>query len=111
MSSHPRMLPTVSAEVTEKGFENVTPLKPCFLTVPMTFAPYVQGRPMLMLNALWDRYIPKQATLNFWEGCGEPDITWLPATQATIWLEYPFISRKIAGFLKTTFGIQDRHSA
>ena len=99
------------AEVAEKGFENVTPTRQCFLTDPMTFAHYLRGRPVLMLNALWDKYIPREATLDFWEACGKPAITWFPATHATIWLWYPFISREIAGFLKSTFGGQDRRSA
>ena len=98
-SSYARYL----AEVAEKGFENVTPVRKSFLTDPMTFASYLQERPILMLNALWDKYIPRQATLDFWEACGKPSITWFPATHATIWLWYPVISRKIAGFLKATF--------
>ena len=103
--------PQYLADVTEKGFDNVTPLKQCFLTDTMTFAHCLQKRPILMINARWDKYIPKQATLEFWEASGKPDIVWLPATHATIWLEYPFIRRKITDFLKTTFRIQDRHSA
>jgi len=99
-SSYARYL----AEVAEKGFENVDPVRKSFLTDPMTFASYLRKRPVLMLNALWDEYIPRQATLDFWEACGKPAITWFPATHTTIWLWYPFISRKIAGFLRTTFG-------
>lgn len=99
------------AEVAEKGFENVIPVRKSFLTDPMTFASYLQKRPVLMLNALWDKYIPRQATLDFWEACGKPAITWFPATHATIWLWYPVISRKIAGFLKAAFGTQAGRSA
>lgn len=98
------------AEVAEKGLENVTPAKKSFLIDPMTFAPYLRERPVLMLNALWDEYIPREATLDFWEACSKPTITWFPATHSTIWLWYPFISRKIARFLRSTFGIQDRLS-
>ena len=92
-------------EVAEKGFEKVTPPRKSFLTDPMTFAPYLRGRPVLMLNALWDEYIPREATLDFWEACGKPAITWFPSTHASIWLWYPLISRKIARFLRSTFGM------
>ena len=96
------------AEIAEKGFENVIPVQKSFLTDPMTYASYLQRRPILMINALWDEAIPKQATLDFWEACGRPAITWFPATHATIWLWYPLIKRRIAGFLRSTFGMQDR---
>jgi fermentation-respiration switch protein FrsA (DUF1100 family) len=91
------------AEVAEKGFENVIPKRKNFLTDPLTFAPYLRERPILMLNALWDEYIPREATLDFWQACGRPAITWFPATHATIWLWYPLISWKIARFLHSTF--------
>lgn len=89
-------------QVAEKGFENVIPAEKRFLTDPMTFAPYLRQRPILMINARWDRVIPKEATIDFWEACGKPTITWLPGTHTTIWLWYPFISRKIARFLTAT---------
>ena len=98
------------AEVAEKGFENVTPVRKSFLIDPMTFASYLRGRPVLMLNALWDEYIPKEATLDFWEACGKPAISWFPGTHTTFWIWFPLIRRKIAHFLGETFGIGDGHS-
>jgi esterase/lipase len=92
-------------EVAEKGFENVNPARKSFLTDPMTFAHRLRQRPVLMINARWDEAISADATLDFWKECGEPNIIWLPGTHATIWLWYPFISRKIAGFLTATFGV------
>jgi esterase/lipase len=103
--------PQYLAEVAEKGFENVTPAKECFLTDSMTFASSLRKRPILMCNALWDGIIPRRATLDFWEACGKPAITWFPATHATICLWYPFISRKITSFLRATFGMQERYCA
>ena len=97
--------PQYLADIAEKGFGNVTPAKHCFLTDALTFAPYLRGRPILMLNALWDETIPKEATLDFWEACHQPSITWLPGTHVTFWLWYPIIERKIAGFLGSTFGM------
>jgi len=93
------------AEVAENGFEKVTPPRKNFLIDPMTFAPYLRGRPVLMLNALWDEYIPREATLDFWEACGRPAITWFPGAHTTFWLWYPLISRKIAHFLRSTFEV------
>lgn len=92
-------------EVAEKGLENVNLPRKSFLTDPMTFAHRLRQRPVLMINARWDEAISAEATLDFWRECGQPDIIWLPATHATIWLWYPFISRKIAGFLRATFGM------
>jgi len=92
-------------QVAKKGFENVIPTEKGFLTDPMTFAPYLQKRPILMINARWDWVIPKEATIDFWEVCGRPAITWLPGTHTTIWLWYPFISRKITRFLRAVLEI------
>lgn len=93
------------AEVTEKGLENVTPARESFLTDPMTFAHLLQRRPLLMINALWDEFIPKEATLDFWEACGKPSILWYPATHSSIWLWYPLILKQTTGFIKSTFGL------
>jgi len=102
--------PQYLADTAEKGFGNVVPTKHCFLTDALTFAPYLRGRPILMLNALWDDTIPKEATLDFWEACHKPSITWLPGTHITFWLWYPVIERKIIGFLSSTFGIYSKRA-
>jgi hypothetical protein len=97
--------PQYLAEVAERGFENVVPFKQCFLTDTMTFAHRLQNRPILMINALWDKYIPKQATLEFGQACGNPAITWLPAGHASLWAWYPYISRKVTAFLTSNFSV------
>jgi len=97
--------PKYLADIAEKGFGNVTPAKHCFLTDALTFAPYLRGRPILMLNALWDRTIPKEATLDFWEACHKPSINWFPGNHITFWFWYPIIKRRISDFLSSTFGI------
>jgi len=96
------------AEVDERGLDYVTPPQKGFLVDPMTYAYNLRKRPLLMINARWDEAISAEAVLDFWEACGRPDIMWLPATHATIWLWYPLISRKIAGFFKVSFN-QNRH--
>ena len=96
------------AEVNQKGFENVTPARECFLFDPTTFAPYLRGRPVLMLNARWDNIIPRQSTQSFWEACGRPRIIWLPANHITIYLWHPLIRREVTTFLRSTFRMEER---
>jgi dienelactone hydrolase len=98
------------AETAKKGFGNIVPAKNCFLTDTLTFAPYLRKRPILMLNALWDEAIPKEATLDFWEACHKPSIMWLPGTHVTFWLWYPLIEQKITGFLTSSFGLPSKRS-
>jgi len=95
--------PQYIAEVVAKGLENVSPPKRCFLTDPLTYTPFLRQRPVLMINALWDEAIPKSATLDFWNECGQPPIVWLPGTHISIWLWYPLILNKTADFLSSTF--------
>jgi len=103
--------PQFLADVADKGLEHVTPTKECFLTDTLTFAPYLRKRPVLMINALWDNAIPRQATLDLWEACGRPAISWFPGTHGTVWLLYPLIGRRITHFLTSTFGMQGQHPA
>ncbi|MFH1381703.1 MAG: alpha/beta hydrolase family protein [Chloroflexota bacterium] len=88
-------------EVEKDGFENVIPPRQSFLTDPMTFAGYLRGRPVLMLNARWDKYIPGEAVFDFWHACGQPQIKWFPTGHASIWLYYPLIRHTITVFLKS----------
>ncbi|RJQ39314.1 MAG: abhydrolase domain-containing 18 [Dehalococcoidia bacterium] len=90
-------------EIGIKGFENVTPERPSYLTDPATFAPSLKGRPLLMLNARWDEAIPREATLDLWEASGHPQIVWFPASHAGIWFWYPVIQHKITRFLLSAF--------
>lgn len=93
------------AEVIEKGGENVTPPKKSYLTDPLTFASYLRKRPVMMINALWDESVPRQATLDFWEACGKPVIRWFPATHTSIWLLYPLVRKQIVDFLRSIFSV------
>ena len=88
----------------KKGFEKVVPSRRGFLTDPMTFAYRLRSRPVLMMNARWDEAIPREAAIDFWEASGRPKIIWFPATHSTIWLWYPYISRKIVNFLRSSWG-------
>ena len=90
-------------KVVKDGFENVVPDSRDYLTDPLTFAHLLRQRPVLMINALWDEFIPKEATLDFWEASGKPAISWFPATHSSIWLWYPLMRRRIVDFLTATF--------
>jgi len=98
-TQYPRYL----AEVAEKGLENVAPVKQCFLSDTLTYAHRLKGRPVLMINARRDKYIPREATVRFREECGRPAIVWLPAGHVTIWGLYPVISRNISRFISSSF--------
>jgi len=98
-----RHYPRYLAEVAEKGVENVIPAKECFLFDPITFSSYLRGRPILMINAERDDFIPKKSTLEFWEACGKPHIIWLPSNHTTIYRQYRLISREIIAFISSTF--------
>jgi pimeloyl-ACP methyl ester carboxylesterase len=90
------------AQVAEKGFAQVEPEgeEKGFQTDPLTFAPYLCGRPLLMINALWDEVFPRPVVLDFWQASGKPQLVWLPAGHVTLWLWYPLISWRITRFLK-----------
>ena len=92
------------AEVECKGFENVESVKSTYLTDPLTFSSCLRQRPILMLNALWDEMIPRSASIDLWESCGRPPISWYPATHASIWLWYPLMGRRMADFLVSLSG-------
>lgn len=101
-----RHYPRYLAMVAEKGIENVVPTKECFQFDPLTFAPYLHGRPMLMINAEYDDFVPKRSTLEFWEACNKPPIIWLPAKHATIYRHYHRISNETIDFLGQVFDIK-----
>jgi cephalosporin-C deacetylase-like acetyl esterase len=95
-------------DISEKGFENVTPANQSFLTDPLTFSSYLKERPILMINALWDKYIPKETATELWRACGRPAIKWIPSGHTSIWLWYPSIRRSIVAFLKSFLGISGK---
>ena len=93
------------AEVDENGFEDTVPIRNSFLMDSMTYAHHLRQRPVLMINAKWDVFIPREATEDFWQRCGQPEIIWLTGGHASIWLWYPVIKRRINAFLWEAFGI------
>ena len=53
-------------EVAKKGFENVEPAKRTYFIDPLTYAPMMKGRSVLMINARWDEIFPQETSLDFW---------------------------------------------
>lgn len=99
-SHYPRYL----AEVADKGIENVTPANDCFLFDPVTFAPHLRGRPILMIGAEQDEVISRRCTSELWQACGRPPLVWLPAGHDTIHRKYRQLGREIVTFLGSVFG-------
>jgi predicted esterase len=85
--------------VAENGFENVTPAQRTYLIDPLTYAPILKGRPVIMFNARWDEIIPRQASLEFQHACGDCEMITFPASHASIWVWYPLIVSRINRFL------------
>jgi len=97
-----RQYPAFLARVAETGLDGVTAPRRCFFTDPLTYGRALHGRPILMINALWDRIVPRQCAEQLWQACGEPAIMWLPATHITLFLWYPLIVRRMLAFLHST---------
>lgn len=95
-----RQYPDYMLKVAEKGFENVTPAKECFLIDPLTYAGYLQKRPILMINGKDDEIVSERSTLALWEAYGKPRLTWIPGTHAGAYSQSILISTKIVNFLK-----------
>jgi dienelactone hydrolase len=100
-SKYPRYLDAVA----QKGLQNVTPAKECFLFDPLTFAAYLRNRPLLMINGLQDEVVTKHSATQFWEACGKPQIVWLPVTHIGIYSQQATVNEEISEFLKVVFKI------
>jgi cephalosporin-C deacetylase-like acetyl esterase len=85
--------------VETHGFDNAVTNDKSFLTDPLTFATSLRNRPVLMINAERDKYIPKETVIELWEAIGKPEIRWFPSGHVTLWLRYPAIYRIIYEFL------------
>jgi esterase/lipase len=94
-------------EVSRKGFENVITDDRSFLTDPLTFANDLKDRPVQMINATYDKYIPREAAIDLWQACGKPPIKWIPSGHVSLWLWYPAIRKSIISFLKSSKIIRD----
>ena len=90
-------------EVGQKGFDNVLPTERNYLIDPLTYAPMLKGRPVLMIDAGWDEIFPQTSSADFQQACGNCERVVLPASHASIWIWYPIIVHRINNFLELTY--------
>ena len=90
-------------DVASRGFDNVPPLRPSYPFDPYTFSSTIKDKQVLMVNAKWDAYFPREAALDFWQACGRPKQVWLPAGHASAWLYYPIIRRHVVELFRESF--------
>jgi esterase/lipase len=93
-------------QVKKYGFENVPAKHISFLTDPLTFADNLKDRPVLMINAKYDKYIPVESATELWQAIGKPDIKWYPSGHVTLWFWYPSIRTAVSEF----FGLFNKPS-
>ncbi|MCM8766396.1 MAG: BamA/TamA family outer membrane protein [Candidatus Omnitrophica bacterium] len=61
--------------------ENIEEIKKKLeLIDPLTFAHLAKSKPTLMINAYFDRDIPRTSTLELWKALDKPRIIWLPTS-------------------------------
>jgi hypothetical protein len=90
-------------EVSAKGFENVDPPRSSYTFDPYTFCSTIKSKRLLLINAFWDEYFPREAAKEFAGACGSPDQLWLPAGHATAWLFYPLIRQRVIKLFRRAF--------
>jgi pimeloyl-ACP methyl ester carboxylesterase len=73
-----------------------------FLFDPLTFAHHLRKTPALMLNGLFDPIIPREAVKQLWLELGKPEIAWFWGTHWAGGPWMPFVSGRIARFLRST---------
>lgn len=92
-------------DVSACGFENVVPSKTSYPFDPYTFCSAIKNKPLLLTNALWDEYFPREAAKEFCRACGNPDQFWLPSGHATAWFFYPLIRNKVLKLFRHAFAL------
>jgi len=56
----------------------------CFYYDPLTYAPLLKGRKILMINALFDMVIPRESTLKLWRDLGYPPLKYFWTTHTSL---------------------------
>ena len=67
---------------------------------PLHFAPRIDPRRCLMINASGDEVIPKQCTMDLWKAAGNPTLLWLPSGHYSAAWFLPTIKQTTIAFLK-----------
>jgi cephalosporin-C deacetylase-like acetyl esterase len=71
----------------------------CFYFDPLSFAPLVNSDRVLMINALFDIIIPREATIKLYKALGKPLIKWLPAGHLSLFIFKNKVISYIRSFL------------
>ncbi len=87
-------------EVSERGFDQVPRPLPGYAFDPYTFSATLGKKDVLLVNALWDEYFPREAAKEFGQACGGPRQVWLPAGHASAWLFYPVIRHHVVDLFR-----------
>jgi dienelactone hydrolase len=90
-------------DVPANGWEKVDPARQNFLIDPLTYVHLFEDRPVLMLNARWDEFVPRETTMEFYQACRNCELSWFPTTHPTIWFFYPSIASRVQRFLCVNF--------
>jgi len=90
-------------EVRQKGIDNVLPAQRNYLIDPLTYAPMLKGRQVLMINARWDEIFPRESSADFRQACGGCEQIVLPASHTGVWIWYPIIVHRINQFLVLSY--------
>ncbi len=70
---------------------------------PLTYAPLVSPREILMINARFDRVIPRPNVESLWRAFGRPELVWLPTGHYTAGLLTSYARHKIAAHFARIF--------
>jgi esterase/lipase len=90
-------------DILTAGWEKIEPARQNFLIDPLTYAHLLKERPVLMLNAQWDEFFPRETSIELRNACGVGEQYWFPTGHPTIWLFYPSIAGRIYRFLQNSF--------
>ena len=91
--------PEYLLKVKNEGLEGIKPAKECFLIDPLTFAEYLQGRQVLMINGKDDEVVSSRSTQILWEACGKPPLRWISGTHSEAYSQSTLINEQIIQFL------------
>lgn len=88
----------------EKGLKAFAAAPETAAFEPLNYADLIRARPLVMINAKFDRVMPAAATRQLWEALGRPPLYSYPTGHFTLAIFYRFFSRRIQDFLLELLG-------